>query len=141
MFGVSFGPFGRDAAHMAATYDKAVDAASSEASPPRRAYLLFAGPHESPGGLRDFVGLFHDEATARRAFRAVRLSSEHRAAWAELGRVDSGGKLSLLCWFGHDRPARGQTALAAIDDLRPGPSRGRWRRWGGGRRWRDVPGR
>ncbi len=59
-----------------------------EGSPARRSYLLFAGQHGTAGGLRDFVALFHDEAAARRAFTETRLSTDHRAAWAELGRVD-----------------------------------------------------
>ncbi len=109
-----------------------------EAALPRRRYLLFSGAHDTPGGLRDLVGLFEEEATARRAFTAVRLSSEHGSVWAELGAVDSAGNLSVLCWFGHDRTTPGMRRLrhpalgttADSDDRRP-PF---WRRWTQGAR-------
>lgn len=77
-----------------------------EWSPPRCSYLLFAGQHGTVGGLRDFVALGHDEGAARRAFTELRLATDGRVAWAELARVNPDGTLSLLCWFGHDRPVR-----------------------------------
>ena len=47
-----------------------------------RQYLLFGGAGGGAGGLRDLVGAFNAEATAKDAFRSLRLSPDFRGGWS-----------------------------------------------------------
>jgi len=54
-----------------------------------RQYLLFGGAGEAAGGLRDLVGAFDVEATAKDAFRSLRLSPDSGAggpSWSHSSR-------------------------------------------------------
>lgn len=90
-----------------------------------RQYLLFGGAGAGAGGLRDLVGAFDAEATARDAFRDLRLSPDFRGGWAELVVVQPDGRMKPLCWFGRapsDPPSLGPPTLA----VRRKGSRSRW---------------
>ena len=64
-------------------------------------YLLFAGSQPAPhGGLGDLVGTFTSEATARQAFRDLRLSQVSASSWGQLAVVDAHHGLRPLAWFG-----------------------------------------
>ena len=65
-----------------------------------RQYLLFGGAGAGSGGLRDLVGAFNTEATARDAFRSLRLSPDFRGGWAELVVLRPEGRMKPVCWFG-----------------------------------------
>jgi hypothetical protein len=106
-------------------------AAMPPTAPVARRYLLFAGREDTRGGLCDLQGVFDDEAEARRAFAELRLRSEPSVAWGELGAVDAGGDVALLCWFGHDRavPGRRRAKDAQAAGIVPAPDRRR-RAWG-----------
>jgi len=65
-----------------------------------RQYLLFGGAGGGAGGVRDLVGAFNAEATAKDAFRSLRLSPDLRGGWAELVALQPGGRMKLVCWFG-----------------------------------------
>ena len=65
-----------------------------------RQYLLFGGAGGGAGGLRDLVGAFNAEATAKDAFRRLRLSPDFRGGWAELVALQPGRRMKLVCWFG-----------------------------------------
>jgi hypothetical protein len=95
-------------------------------------YLLFAGQHDTRGGLRDLKGVFEDEAVARAAFAALRLSATPSSAWGELGYVDGQGTCKLLCWFGDERPVRRRNqspgAAHTIDGTVGAPRASFWHR-------------
>jgi hypothetical protein len=65
-----------------------------------RQYLLFGAAGGAAGGLRDLVGAFSVEATARDAFRSLRLSPDFRGGWAELVALQPEGRMKPVCWFG-----------------------------------------
>lgn len=65
-----------------------------------RQYLLFGGTGGGAGGLRDLVGAFNAEATAKDAFRGLRLSPDFRRGWAELVVLLPEGRMKPVCWFG-----------------------------------------
>jgi len=65
-----------------------------------RQYLLFGGAGGGAGGLRDLVGAFDAEATAKDAFRSLRLSPDFRGGWAELVALQPEGRMKAVCWFG-----------------------------------------
>lgn len=65
-----------------------------------RHYLLFGGAGGVEGGLRDLIGAFHVEATAKDAFRSIRLSPAFKGGWAELVVLQPEGRMKPLCWFG-----------------------------------------
>lgn len=65
-----------------------------------RQYLLFGGAGGAAGGLRDLVGAFDVEATAKDAFRSLRLSPDFRGGWAELVALQPEGRMKPVCWFG-----------------------------------------
>lgn len=65
-----------------------------------RQYLLFGGAGGGAGGLRDLVGAFNVEATAKDAFRSLRLSPDFRGGWAELVVLQAEGRMKPVCWFG-----------------------------------------
>ena len=67
-------------------------------------YLLFAGSHSTGGGLQDLAGVFDTEPDARAAFTGLRLRAGAAVDWAELASVEAGGRVRVLCWFGHLRP-------------------------------------
>lgn len=67
---------------------------------PSRQYLLFGGTGGGAGGLRDLVGAFTNEATAKDAFRRLRLSPDFRGGWAELVVLQPEGRMKPVCWFG-----------------------------------------
>ena len=80
----------------------------------RRCYLLFAGSQQAPrGGLGDLVGTFSSEATARRAFRIIRLEQTSQRSWAQLAVVEGDHGIRPLCWFGIGAmPARKRASVA-----------------------------
>ena len=65
-----------------------------------RQYLLFGGAGGAAGGLRDLLGAFSVEATAKDAFRSLRLSPDFRGGWAELVALQPEGRMKPVCWFG-----------------------------------------
>jgi hypothetical protein len=66
-----------------------------------RCYVLFAGSQRTPhGGLADLVGIFTSEATARQAFRNLRLSQTSATSWAQLAVMDGDHGIRALSWFG-----------------------------------------
>ena len=65
-----------------------------------RQYLLFGGTGGGAGGLRDLVGAFTTEATAKDAFRSLRLSPDFRGGCAELVVLQPEGRMKPVCWFG-----------------------------------------
>jgi len=65
-----------------------------------RQYLLFGGASGVAGGLRDLIGAFNTEATAKDAFRRLRLSPDFRGGWAELVVLQPEGRMKPVCWFG-----------------------------------------
>ena len=81
---------------------------------PSRCYLLFAGSQPAPqGGLRDLVGTFSSEDTARRAFQQLRQSQSSASSWAQLAVVEGRHGLRPLSWFGIGAaPARTFPAFA-----------------------------
>lgn len=88
-------------------------------------YLLFGGAGRGAGGLRDLVGAFNVEATAKDAFRSLRLSPDFRGGWAELVAVQPEGRMKPVCWFGR---APSDTSNCGL----PAPASGRK---GVGSRW------
>ena len=63
------------------------------------AYLIFAGNEgRTIGGAGDYVASFPTEDVAREAFRGV--CQAHSPDWAQLVRVDRGGRLTVICWRG-----------------------------------------
>lgn len=74
------------------------------------AFLIFAGnAGRTVGGAGDFVGSFSTETEARIAFGEVCGASS--PDWAQLVRVENGGRLSVVCWRG---PAGGRKPLADL---------------------------
>lgn len=68
---------------------------------PARCYLLFAGSHKAlRGGLGDLVATFTCEATARQAFRDIRLCRSPATSWAQLGVIDAHDGIRVISWFG-----------------------------------------
>ena len=82
-------------------------------------YLLFTGSHRTLGGVDDLAGVFHDELAARAAFSGARLASKGGPDWAELAALDGDGRVEVLCWFGHLRPAPLSRPLQAAPARRP----------------------
>ena len=74
--------------------------AAVEDEHPPRCYLLFAGSPAPQGGLGDLVETFTSEATARQAFRHLRLSQSSASSWAQLAVVDGHHGIRPLSWFG-----------------------------------------
>lgn len=93
-------------------------------------YLLFAGSHRTGGGLQDLAGVFDTEQDARAAFTGVRLRAGAAVDWAELASVDAGGRIRVLCWFGHLRPQPLAGHRLVTSDNRQRAMRLRWYRAG-----------
>ena len=91
-------------------------------------YLLFAGSHRTGGGLQDLAGVFETEPDARAAFTRLRLRTEGEVDWAELAAVEAGGRVKVLCWFGHLRPEPLAGRPPAPPTGAPQATRSRWYR-------------
>ena len=92
---------------------------------PTRHYLLFGGADSGAGGLRDLVGAFDAEATAKDAFRSLRLSPDFRGGWAELVVLQPEGRMKPVCWFGR-APSDPSGWVRAAPAVRRKRVRSRW---------------
>lgn len=89
-------------------------------------FLLFSGCHRVPrGGLADLVGTYTSEATAREAFRRVRLRDSSESSWAQLAVVESNDGIRAISWFGIGAtPSRTPVTPAATEEPPQAPPAG-----------------
>lgn len=90
-----------------------------------RQYLLFGGAGGGAGGLRDLVGAFSTESSAKDAFRGVRLSPDFRGGWAELVVLQPDGTMKPVCWFGR-APSDSSSLGPPAPAVRRKRARSRW---------------